>query len=206
MTILVFGQTGQVAKELAQYADVTTLGRDVADLTDPDACSAAIADRNVAAVINAAAYTAVDKAETEGLKDIRGDRKDNTAGILNWGIEHEYTVVLQYMFHSYMTGNAEAKRQLEDQAINEMQHLGWLAEEMVDGGGNPRIEHIEVDRSTRTADMLKADIKIEKDVAAEYDRAAGEVEDPDLKNLPLRPSSPFLLCLLREGGRNVQTF
>ena len=27
---------------------------------------------------------------------------------------------------------------LEDQAINEMQHLGWLAEEMVDGGGSLR--------------------------------------------------------------------
>ena len=65
MTILVFGQTGQVAKELAQYEDVTTLGRDMADLTNPDACAAAIADRDVAAVINAAAYTAVDKAETE---------------------------------------------------------------------------------------------------------------------------------------------
>jgi len=75
---------------------------------------------------------------------------------------------------------------MEDQAINEMQHLGWLAEEMVDGGGNPRIEHTEVDKSTKTADMLRADIKIEQKVAAEYDRVAKEVEDPGLKKLLIR--------------------
>jgi bacterioferritin len=125
----------------------------------------------------------VDKAEREGLKDIRGDRKDQTAGTMNWGIEHEYTVVLQYMFHSYMTGNAEAKRQLEDQAINEMQHLGWLAEELAGSGGRPRIEHTRPDESTRTEDMLKADIKIEKEVAEAYDKASKEVDDAGLKSL-----------------------
>jgi bacterioferritin len=72
---------------------------------------------------------------------------------------------------------------LEDQAINEMQHLGWLAEEMIDGGGSPTIEHTEVDRSLKSADMLRADIKIEKEVAAEYDRAAKETDDPGLRKL-----------------------
>jgi bacterioferritin len=128
----------------------------------------------------------VDKAKKEKMVDIRGDRKDGVAGTLNWGIEHEYTVVLQYLFHSYMTGNAEAKKQLEDQAINEMQHLGWLAEELASSGGRPRIEHTKTDESVRTPDMLKADIKIEKEVAAAYDKAAKEVDDAGLKALLLR--------------------
>jgi len=89
----------------------------------------------------------VEKAQKEGLKDIRGDRKDSIAKTLNWGIEHEYTVVLQYLFHSYMTGN---------------------------------------DQSTGTADMLKADIKIEKQVAEAYDKAAREVDDAGLKELLIR--------------------
>jgi bacterioferritin len=75
---------------------------------------------------------------------------------------------------------------MEDQAINEMQHLGWLAEEMVGTEGTPRIEHIKVDKSTETADMLRADIKIEKKVAAEYDRAAKRVKEPGLKKLLTR--------------------
>ena len=108
------------------------------------------------------------------------------ADMLNWGIRHEYTVILQYLYHSFMTPHEEASEQWEDQAINEMQHLGWLAEEMVDGGANPRIEHTKVDQSTKTTDMLRADIKIEQEVAAAYDRAAKEIEDPDLKKLLLR--------------------
>ncbi|MFD1160559.1 dTDP-4-dehydrorhamnose reductase [Roseovarius aestuarii] len=65
MTILVFGKNGQVATELACLPGATCLGRDQADLTDPAACAAKITELTPAAVINAAAYTAVDKAESE---------------------------------------------------------------------------------------------------------------------------------------------
>jgi len=125
----------------------------------------------------------VDKSKKEGAKDIRGSRKDKVAQILNWGIEHEYTVILQYLLHSYMATNEEMKKEMQDQAINEMQHMGWLAEEMVSGKGNPKMEHTKIDKSTKMVDMLRADIKIEKEVAAEYDRAAKEVTAPDLKKL-----------------------
>jgi len=128
----------------------------------------------------------VEKAQKKGAKDVRGGRRDRITQILNRGIEHEYTVILQYLFHSYMTPKEEVKQEMQDQAVNEMQHLGWLAEEMVGGGGNPRIEHTEVDQSTKTADMLRADIKIEQKVAAEYDRSTKEVEKPDLKKLLFR--------------------
>jgi len=125
----------------------------------------------------------VSKAEKKGAQDIRGARNDKVAKFINWGIEHEYTVILQYLFHSYMTANREAKNEWQDQAINEMQHLGWLAEKMIDLKGSPRIEHTEVDQSTKTADMLKADIKIEQEVAAEYDRGAKATRVPSLKEL-----------------------
>jgi len=128
----------------------------------------------------------VNKAQKEGARDLRGSRQDKVTQALSWGIEHEYTVILQYILHSYMTPNEDVKKEMEDQAINEMQHLGWLSEEMVDKKGSPRIEHTEVDKSTRTADMLRADIKIEKKVAAEYDRAAKEIKEPDLKELLIR--------------------
>jgi dTDP-4-dehydrorhamnose reductase len=63
--ILVFGKTGQVATELQRQAEVTALGRDAADLSDPQGCAAVIADLKPSVVINAAAYTAVDRAEEE---------------------------------------------------------------------------------------------------------------------------------------------
>jgi dTDP-4-dehydrorhamnose reductase len=63
--ILVFGATGQVARELALQAPVITLSRAQADLMDPAACAAAIRAHAPRAVINAAAWTAVDRAEAE---------------------------------------------------------------------------------------------------------------------------------------------
>ncbi|MFC1918648.1 ferritin-like domain-containing protein [Chloroflexota bacterium] len=128
----------------------------------------------------------VGKAQREGAIDLRGTRTDKVTETINWGIEHEYTVILQYMLQSYLTPDKEAKKEFEDQAINEMQHLGWLAEKMVDMSGSPRIEHTEIDRSAKVADMLRADIKIEQKVAAEYDRAAKEFDDPGLKELFIR--------------------
>ena len=63
--ILVFGKTGQVARELQQLGTVMALGREEADLRDPQACADAIRHHSPDAVINAAAYTAVDLAEDE---------------------------------------------------------------------------------------------------------------------------------------------
>lgn len=65
MSILVFSKTGQVATELARLPDTICIGRDVADLSDPAACAAAIHAHGPRAVINAAAYTAVDRAEQD---------------------------------------------------------------------------------------------------------------------------------------------
>lgn len=68
MGLLIFGSTGQVATELRRLApEALFLGRDQADLSEPAACAAAIRAARPVAVINAAAWTAVDKAETEEI-------------------------------------------------------------------------------------------------------------------------------------------
>ncbi len=69
MKLLMFGEGGQVATEVLRRCpagiDVTALGRDRADLSDPAICADAITATNADVVLNAAAYTAVDKAEEE---------------------------------------------------------------------------------------------------------------------------------------------
>lgn len=67
---LVFGRTGQVAEELARLAPargwtLTFLSRAEADLADAAAVEAAVAAYDGDAVLNAAAYTAVDAAEKD---------------------------------------------------------------------------------------------------------------------------------------------
>jgi dTDP-4-dehydrorhamnose reductase len=67
--ILLFGEQGQVAWELRRtltpMADLTCVGRAGVDLADPEAIRRAIAAAAPDIIVNAAAYTAVDKAETE---------------------------------------------------------------------------------------------------------------------------------------------
>ncbi|MCP4089895.1 MAG: dTDP-4-dehydrorhamnose reductase [Gammaproteobacteria bacterium] len=75
MKILVFGKSGQVATEIRRQAEVISLGRDQVDLRDPSACAKAIADSDAEVVINAAAYTDVDGAESNEIQAtiINGD-------------------------------------------------------------------------------------------------------------------------------------
>jgi len=64
MSILVFGANGQVGSILTAAEDVVSLTRAEADLSSPQACASLIERADVTAVINAAAMTAVDGAET----------------------------------------------------------------------------------------------------------------------------------------------
>ncbi|WP_293376939.1 dTDP-4-dehydrorhamnose reductase [Phenylobacterium sp. SCN 70-31] len=71
LKILQFGTTGQLGVELLRRAPghdvaVTALGRAEADLADPEAAAAQVRAQRPDVVVIAAAYTAVDLAETEG--------------------------------------------------------------------------------------------------------------------------------------------
>jgi dTDP-4-dehydrorhamnose reductase len=68
-TILLLGRTGQIGHELrdllAAFGTVIAPGRDEVDLEAPDTIRQAIREKAPDVVVNAAAYTAVDKAEEE---------------------------------------------------------------------------------------------------------------------------------------------
>jgi dTDP-4-dehydrorhamnose reductase len=74
-TILLIGRNGQVGWELqrslAPLGQVIALGREGMDLSHPDSIRQAIRDANPAIIVNAAGYTAVDKAETEADLAVR---------------------------------------------------------------------------------------------------------------------------------------
>ncbi|MCF3933815.1 dTDP-4-dehydrorhamnose reductase [Acuticoccus sp. M5D2P5] len=70
MTILVIGRSGQVGTALLERAaetgvDLVAVGRPEADITAPAALADAIARTRPSVIVNAAAYTAVDAAETD---------------------------------------------------------------------------------------------------------------------------------------------
>lgn len=65
MKIAVIGKTGQLARELQRLEGVRAYGRESLDLTDSAACIEFVRQLEADAIINAAAYTAVDKAEDD---------------------------------------------------------------------------------------------------------------------------------------------
>src|SRR5688572_17220170 len=69
MRVLLIGRSGQVGWELqrslAPLGELVALDRAGMDLSDPDSIHRAIADARPAVIVNAAAYTAVDRAESE---------------------------------------------------------------------------------------------------------------------------------------------
>jgi dTDP-4-dehydrorhamnose reductase len=67
MSIVLFGKNGQLGQALlaAGPADTKAFDRSYVDLTNPDHIRAVLTDTKPTIIINAAAYTAVDKAEEE---------------------------------------------------------------------------------------------------------------------------------------------
>lgn len=66
MTVVVLGSSGQLATHLRELLpDARFCGRDTLDLAQPAGVAAAIEAMRPTAVVNAAGYTAVDKAESE---------------------------------------------------------------------------------------------------------------------------------------------
>lgn len=72
--ILVTGGSGQLATALARNPDVTVVGRPEFDFDRPETIDTAFAAANPALVVNAAAWTAVDAAETDPDGAARANR------------------------------------------------------------------------------------------------------------------------------------
>ncbi|MHB0856450.1 MAG: ferritin-like domain-containing protein [Anaerolineae bacterium] len=108
------------------------------------------------------------------------------AQMLNQGVRHEYTVTLQYLYHSFKAEDKELAEEMQNIAINEMQHMGWLAEELVGLGVDPDMTHTELVLTDDPEEMLKADIAAEQEVTRTYNEQLPEIQDDGIKALVTR--------------------
>ena len=91
--ILVFGKNGQLASELGKYRHVRTVGREEVNLLYPNDCFNFIHSVTPKVVINAAAYTNVDKAEIDQEKAFKINVTD--ASPLRHIVKLGYSATLQ---------------------------------------------------------------------------------------------------------------
>lgn len=116
MKALILGSSGQVAHALMQSAgdeDAIALGRPDIDLTDPKSVTAAIAAHRPDIVINAAAYTAVDKAESEPDAAFALNRDGPAAAAK---AAHEIGAAFIHLSTDFVFDGSKAGAYLEDDA------------------------------------------------------------------------------------------
>jgi dTDP-4-dehydrorhamnose reductase len=120
---LIFGRTGQLARELGRRAqpDWTFLGRDAVDLTQPEAAAEAVRVARPNLVIIAAAYTAVDRAETEEAvaRLVNGEAPGRIAEACA-----EAGAALVHVSTDYVFDGAKAEPYVEDDATGPLGAYG----------------------------------------------------------------------------------
>ncbi|HOT92300.1 MAG TPA: ferritin-like domain-containing protein [Anaerolineae bacterium] len=104
---------------------------------------------------------------------------------LNWGVNHEYAAILQYLVHSFLTmdKDEEISSQLMTQAINEMQHMGWFGEELAGSGAELPLTHHPLTLPADPQAMLEADVQLENETAAMYGQFIAQMTDPGAKGV-----------------------
>ena len=117
--ILLIGKNGQVGWELqrtlAALGEVLAVDRQGMDLTDPDSIRRVIRDSRPDLIVNAAAYTAVDKAESE--VDMATAINGNAPGIMAEEAKRLGIALVHYST-DYVFDGAKTQPYVEDDPVN----------------------------------------------------------------------------------------
>jgi len=129
--LLVTGGNGQLAQALAKHSNIQALPKDVLNITDACSIEQAIKHYTPDMIINAAAYTAVDKAETE--KELA--LQINHLGAKNLAIAcQEQHIPLLHVSTDYVFDGKANRPYSENDSIHPINFYGeskWLGEQAV---------------------------------------------------------------------------
>jgi bacterioferritin len=65
--------------------------------------------------------------------------KKKIVELLNKDLQDEHGAIIQYLNHAYGMGEGEMSCEIEAISRDEMRHLDWLAEAIVELGGTPSL-------------------------------------------------------------------
>lgn len=102
---------------------------------------------------------------------------------LNRALSYELAAVIQYSQHSYLVTGTERevyKEFFRDQADEAQKHAGVLGDKLVALGGVPTVEPGMIRQSVDLKEMLKQDLKLEREAMAAYLDAWKSCDEDDL--------------------------
>jgi dTDP-4-dehydrorhamnose reductase len=143
LRILVTGASGQIGWELqrslATLGKITALDRAGMDLSDPDSIVRAIRESKPEIIVNAAAYTAVDKAESEAALAMRVNGE--APGIMAREAKRIGALLVHYST-DYVFDGAKSSPYVESDRPNPVNSYGrskLAGEEAIRGSGAPHL-------------------------------------------------------------------
>ena len=95
--------------------------------------------------------------------------KGTIIDLLNKDIEDEHGAIIQYLSHAYAMGEGEMACEIEALAREEMRHLDWLAETVVELGGVPSLKRGAMNMAgTSVSEWMGNNVGLEEGAIAQY--------------------------------------
>ena len=101
--------------------------------------------------------------------------------LLNEDFVREIEATLIYVRNSFIMPRCDPSRVTEAIAVDEMRHMNWLADLIVKRGGQPSMEHRELNFG---GDDLRSQLELQRNLETEaverYKKQIGLIDDPEV--------------------------
>lgn len=112
--------------------------------------------------------------------------KRETINLLLYDVALEHSAIIQYLYHIFLISDGNITSEIEEIARQEMRHLKWFAQKVVQLGGQvvlDRVEEMIVVGGPDWADMLSKDVWAEEKAIEIYSKQLEVVKDDSVKRL-----------------------
>ena len=106
--------------------------------------------------------------------------------ILLYNISLEHSAIVQYLYHIFTIDDANITSEIEEIARQEMRHMKWFAEKVLELGGKLKISRVEEEIKPNfpyIRNMLKSDVEAEELAIKTYISQIEKVKSDDVKIL-----------------------
>lgn len=113
-------------------------------------------------------------------------KKSELISLLLYDVALEHSAIVQYLYHIFLIGNAEITEEIEKIARQEMRHMKWFAQKVVQLGGEVELKRIEEEIKVGGPDwksMLESDVNAEQFAIDTYTKQLEIVKDDSVKRL-----------------------
>lgn len=95
--------------------------------------------------------------------------REEVLRLLNKDLEDEHGAIIQYLNHAYAIGEGEIACEIEAISRDEMRHLDWLAELIVEMGGVPSVDRGKMlTGAANVPDWMKNNVRLEDGAISQY--------------------------------------